>query len=117
MRRPIKNRAYTAYQCGDCNAILTIRPPRLDAAVGFGGWEGDWFMVKDSVWRRGQRDGKCRFLGVGCLEKRIGRKLSADDFRRSAKVNFVGQKSAELRRRMRGLKPAKRLGVTTFKPL
>jgi hypothetical protein len=46
------------------------------------------------------------------LENRIGRKLKADDFRRSAKVNFVGQKSAKLRRRMRGLKPAKRLVET-----
>jgi hypothetical protein len=70
--------------------VLQIRPH------GFGiGWAGDWFMVKNSVWRRGQRAGKCRFLCVGCLEHRIGRKLSADDFRRSAKVNFDGEKSAK----------------------
>jgi hypothetical protein len=68
------------------------------------------------VWRRGQRAGKCRFLCVECLEARIGRDLTAADFKRSAKVNFAGQKSAELRRRMRGLKPAKRLVDTTFEP-
>jgi len=81
-----------------------------------GGRDGDWFMVKDHVWRRSQRDGECRFLCVECLEHRIGRKLSADDFRRSAKANFVGKKSAKLRRRIRGLKPAKRLVETTFTP-
>ena len=73
-------------------------------------------IVTVHVWRRSQRHGKCRFLCVGCLERRIGRKLSADDFRRSAKVNFEGQKSAKLRHRMRGLKPAKRLVNTTFTP-
>jgi hypothetical protein len=73
-------------------------------------------MVKDAVWRRSQRDGKCRFLCVKCLEGRIGRKLSSGDFKRSAKVNFVGRKPAMLRRRMRNLKPAKRLVNTTFRP-
>jgi hypothetical protein len=81
-----------------------------------GGTDFDWFMVKDHVWQHGQRAGACRFLCVGCLERRIGRKLSAGDFRCSAKVNFVGKKSATLRRRMRGLKPAKRLVNTTFTP-
>jgi hypothetical protein len=70
---------------------------------GFGsGWQGDWFMVKDSVWRQIQRKGTCRFLCVACLERRIGRKLSADDFRRSAKVNFDCKKSVRLRQRMGG---------------
>src|ERR1043165_5020574 len=103
-----KHRSFgTVIPCADCNAILSIRPTGFNAAFGRG-WQPDWFMVKDRVWRLGQRDGKCRFLCVGCLENRIGRKLTSDDFRRSAKVNFVGQKSAKLRRRMRGQKPAKR---------
>jgi hypothetical protein len=98
------------FLCDDCDAVLAVRPT-------FGsGWDNDWFMVKDSVWRCGQRAGKCRFLCIGCLEHRIGRKLTTNDFRRSAKVNFVGQKSVVLRRRMKGLKPAKRLVGTTFKP-
>ena len=113
-RRQMRHRICgTILRCHDCDAILTVRP----YGVAFGtDWSGDWFMVKDSVRRRGQRDDKCRFLCVGCLEHRIGRKLSADDFRRSAKVNFEGQKSAKLRHRMRGLKPAKRLVNTTFTP-
>jgi hypothetical protein len=73
-------------------------------------------MVKDRVWRHSQREGACRFLCVACLERRLDRKLSAYDFQRSAKVNFVGRKSARLRHRMRGLKPAKRLRQTTFHP-
>ena len=105
----------TIIQCADCKTILTVRPAGLGGMLFGDGWsDGDWFMAKDSVWRRGQCAGKCRFLGVGCLEHRIGRKLSADDFRRSARVNFVGRKSARLRRRMRGLRPAKRLVDTSF---
>ena len=100
------------FTCSDCAALLAVRP------AGFlgSGWDGDWFMVKDSVWRDGQREGKCRFLCVECLERRIGRKLSGADFRRSAKVNFEGKKSRRLRHRMRGLKPAKRLVETRFTP-
>ena len=79
-------------------------------------WDRDWYMVKNSVWRRSQREDPCRFLCVTCLESRIGRKLSAADFRRSAKVNFHLKKSALLHRRMRGLKPARRLVETTFTP-
>jgi hypothetical protein len=105
------------FLCHDCDMVLAVRQAGLGAALGLGGgWDNDWFMVKDRVWHRCQRAGKCRFLCVGCLEHRIGRKLLADDFSRSAKVNFVGQKSAKLRRRMRGLKPAKRLVNTTFTP-
>ena len=104
----------TVINCNVCREMLALIPRGLGAV--FGGWQGDWFMVKDSVWRSSQRGGKCRFLCVGCLEHRIGRKLAADDFSRSAKVNFVGEKSAKLRRRMRGLKPAKRLVNTTFTP-
>lgn len=100
----------TLFMCADCNTVLAAR------GGIFGGTDYDWFMVKDRVWQHGQRGGKCRFLCVECLEHRIDRKLSADDFRRSAKVNFVGQKSAKLRRRMQGLKPARRLVNTTFTP-
>jgi hypothetical protein len=100
------------FACDDCGAYLAVRP----LGMSFGTWDGDWFMVKDRVWQDGQRAGKCRFLCVGCLEHRIGRKLTADDFSRSASVNFTGQKSPKLRRRMRGLKPARRLVNTRFRP-
>jgi hypothetical protein len=94
----------TIIPCADCNGLLAVR----GNGIFGGGWHGgDWCMVKDSVWRQSQRKGGCRFLCIPCLEQRIDRKLSASDFRRSAKVNFVGGKSPLLRRRMRGLKPAK----------
>jgi hypothetical protein len=81
----------TVITCADCNATLTIRPDGFGTMLGMTGWEGDWFMVKDRVWQLGQHEGKCRFLCVGCLENRIGRRLTAGDFRRSARVNFVGE--------------------------
>jgi len=100
----------TVFPCADCGMTLTVR----GTLWGIGDRDSEWFLVKDRIWRQSQRKGECRFLCVGCLENRIGRKLTADDFKRSAKVNFVGQKSPKLRRRMRGLKPAKRLIATTF---
>lgn len=101
------------FTCGDCQQMLHMRG---DGLFSFGALETDWFMVKDSVWRQSQRNNPRRFLCIACLEHRIGRKLSATDFRRSAKVNFTGQKSVRLRRRLSGLKPAKRLVETTFTP-
>jgi hypothetical protein len=80
------------------------------------GWQGEWFMLKERVWRQSQRKGKRRFLCVGCTECRIDRKLTVDDFSRSAKVNFTRKSSRRLRHRIRGLKPAKRLVNTTFTP-
>src|SRR5262249_28730908 len=99
------------FVCDDCRVLLHVRG---NGICSFGGWDADWFMVKDRVWHQGQRKGKCRFLCVGCLENRIGRKLTCHDFRRTAKVNFTNKKSTRLRHRMRGLKPAKRLVETTF---
>jgi hypothetical protein len=98
--------------CDECKAVLMIRPTGL-----FGvGTDNDWYMVKDRVWRVGQRQGACRFLCVKCLETRIERRLSPADFKRSARVNFIGRKSSLLRSRMRGLKPARRLIETTWTP-
>ncbi len=101
------------FLCSDCDAVLMVRSRGLLAGSGY---DLDWYMVKDRVWRTGQKKGRSRFLCVSCLEDRIGRKLSCEDFSRSAKVNFVGRKSAQLRHRMRGLRPARRLIETTFKP-
>jgi hypothetical protein len=104
------------FTCADCNAILLVRPTGFGALFG-GDYQPNWYMVKDRVWQSGQRSGKeCRFLCIECLERRVGRKLTAKDFSRSNKVNFQGGKSPELRRRMRGLKPAKRLVTTMFTP-
>jgi len=97
MRDPKLRISAKVIACADCAMHLQIRPVGFDARFG-GGWQGDWYMVKDNVWRLGQRAGACRFLCVGCLEHRIGRKLTATDFKRSAKVNFHPMQSAKLRR-------------------
>jgi hypothetical protein len=102
--------------CADCNALLQIRQEGFAAMLCGANSDGDWFMLKSRVWQQAQHVGKVRFLCTGCVEHRIGRKLTADDFRRDAKVNFGGRKPAKLRHRMRGLKPAKRLVETRFTP-
>ena len=104
----------TLCKCTDCDALL-LRPTGFGALFG-GGLDHDWFMVKDRVWHAATRSAASRFLCVECLEHRIGRKLAAADFKRTAKVNFVGDKSTILRKRMAGLKPARRLIETKFTP-
>ncbi len=100
--------------CGDCEEILIMRSSGLFAT---GGWDCDWCMLRDRVWRAAtQGSPQKRFLCVLCTERRLGRRLNARDFRRNARVNFVGKKSNRLRRRMRGLTPANRLIDTTFAP-
>ena len=103
----------TVCRCVDCGAVLMIRQTGFWAGSGF---DRDWFMATDRVWRAGQRKGACRFLCVRCLEARIERRLSPADFKRTARVNFVGRKSSLLRSRMRGLKPARHLVETTWTP-
>jgi hypothetical protein len=98
------------FRCDDCKRTLMTRP---QGGLLSSGWERDWFMVKDHVWNASQRKGACRFLCVTCLERRIGRTLTPADFRRSARVNFVGRKSVVLRRRTRGLIPTGRLKAQT----
>ena len=107
----------TVCKCTDCDALLMMRDNN-NGLFGFGGsgFTTDWFMVKDRVWHEATRSRTNRFLCVKCLERRMGRKLSAGDFRRSAKVNFQGDKSIILRKRMAGLKPARRLIETRFTP-
>jgi hypothetical protein len=39
----------------------------------------EYYMVKDNVWLRAKSD-KEGFLCIGCLENRLGRRLSYQDF-------------------------------------
>src|SRR5215510_7179058 len=103
--------------CEDCSTTdrPTVLMVRWRGGIGGScGSDREWFMLKDRVWNLAQCDRPRRFLCVGCLERRLGRTLTAADFKRSAKVNFVGSKSPRLLRRMRDLKPAKRLRATRF---
>ena len=66
--------------CGSCG---------IDA-----GWNGlgEWYTVRDCIWEQvwpgtsnsnkptGKLTGLRYFLCIGCLEERLGRKLTADDF-------------------------------------
>ena len=97
--------------CNDCERLLHVRSFSF---LGHHVHNYEWFFVKDRVWQQACRKSEARFLCVGCLEKRIGRKLVAADFKRSPKINFEPQSSVRLRRRMRGLKPARRMIETVF---
>jgi hypothetical protein len=101
----------TACICDDCEQILMIR-----GAFG-SGHDRDWFYLKNRVWQSATRKSPHRrFLCVTCIERRLDRRLTAKDFRRNARVNFVGRKSRRLKLRMRGLEPAKQLIETRFTP-
>ncbi len=81
---------YRTLRCTDC---------RVDVF-------GEWYMVHDSVWRAAgmttTRDSGHGFLCIGCLEDRLGRALTKEDFT-SAPVNDVawGHKSSRLADRLR----------------
>ena len=41
----------------------------------------EWYMVHDHVWRAAMENGgMVRFLCIGCLEQRVGRRLKPSDF-------------------------------------
>jgi hypothetical protein len=101
----------TACICDDCKDLLMVR-----GAFG-SGYDRDWFYLRNRDWQSATRGSPHRrFLCVTCTERRLDRKLTAKDFRRNAKVNFVGRKSHRLQHRMRGLDPAARLVETRFTP-
>lgn len=80
---------HKSFYCMDCGNDISI-------------WGiAEWFMVSNSVWERsgaGKEDDLC----VGCLEKRIGRKLTSYDFggTGSFPVNSLFEQSPRLRDRM-----------------
>lgn len=55
--------------CGDCGIDTTPQGERCE-----------YYMVKNSIWKEAQKQGKVDFLCIGCLENRLGRQLVSDDF-------------------------------------
>ncbi|MDX6587267.1 MAG: hypothetical protein QOI31_1740 [Solirubrobacterales bacterium] len=63
--------------CDDCGSDVT--PYDETGRPVEGGWE--WFMVSDEVWETASRgESAPGILCIGCLEKRIGRRLEPTDF-------------------------------------
>ena len=54
------------FNCNDC-------PDNVDDIC-------EYYMVLDSVWQEAMKQGKVKMLCIGCLEKRLGRLLTKDDF-------------------------------------
>jgi hypothetical protein len=42
---------------------------------------GEWYMVHDDVWKAAGMETMGGALCIGCLEERLGRDLTADDFK------------------------------------
>ncbi len=85
VRRPLVGTACTPPAwCVDCRANTTpctvMRRWGQRACPAHHGWE--IYMIADAVWAAA--DGPARphgFLCVGCLERRLGRELTAADFK------------------------------------
>jgi hypothetical protein len=80
------------------------------------GWMGGWCLLKNSTWEKawpgtGQKNAHTKmplkhFLCIGCIEKRIGRKLTRRDFDMRSKHNkpydgMMHPLSRRLRNRLR----------------
>jgi hypothetical protein len=69
--------------CNDCGMDTT---PRAEARRLRVGWE--WYMVHDDVWAAAgmpkndpeNEPGDSGYLCIGCLERRLGRRLTPQDF-------------------------------------
>ena len=64
--------AVPGHPCDDCGTDTTPCTGRRGCRH-IGRWE--YYMVRADLWPTG-----ARFLCIGCLERRIGRRLDADDF-------------------------------------
>lgn len=47
---------------------------------GFNTSHSEYYMVKNPIWEEAQNKGIAQILCIGCLERRIGRKLVSNDF-------------------------------------
>ena len=91
--REARDRARIAGRCLDCEEETCFRADKAD----------EWYMVHDALWRQAHpaRKGK---LCIGCLERRLGRRLEPSDFT-TALVNTPGRGNSErLNSRLVGLK-------------
>lgn len=60
---------YNEPNCGDCGVNTA---PKNEPC--------EFYMVTHAVWREAQGDKATHFLCIGCLEERLGRLLTSDDF-------------------------------------
>jgi hypothetical protein len=77
--REAKNRARIEGRCLDCKEETTFRADKAD----------EYYMVHNALWLQAHpaNDGK---LCIGCLERRLGRRLETSDFT-DASLNTAGR--------------------------
>jgi hypothetical protein len=64
----------------------------------------EMYMVRDAVWTKARMEGFGGCLCIGCLEKRIGRKLRPKDFPRDHPFNNPGMPASPRLMKRRGVK-------------
>jgi len=67
--------------CGDCGANVALL--------------GEWCMLEDAIWQHATRNTPALFLCVGCLEERLERRLTPDDFNRAAPANLTREEDID----------------------
>ena len=61
----------------------------------------EWYMVWGHLWHKALEKGHADFLCIGCLENRLGRKLSKEDFNTAPLNSLPGySRSKRLRNRL-----------------
>jgi hypothetical protein len=81
--REAKDRARIEGRCLDCKEETSFRSDRAD----------EWYMVHDALWLQAHPTGQGK-LCIGCLERRLNRRLKSDDFT-DAPVNEPGRGKSE----------------------
>lgn len=69
------------FNCSDCGANVA----RL----------GEWYMLRDPVWQQATRSAPAHHLCVGCLEERLGRRLTSEDFNPAAPANLTREEGID----------------------
>jgi hypothetical protein len=83
--------AGTPTTCDDC--VKEVTPYDEYGRPVEGGWE--WYMVRSEIWEAAGHGRKPpRILCIGCLEARIGRRLTPEDFS-DLEINRAGWTSTE----------------------
>ena len=86
------------------DAYVKVEPsPCADCGVDTTPEDGPWeyYMVHPGLWERATKDQPARYLCIGCLESRIGARLTPGDFTH-ARINDPndGMSSERLRNRL-----------------
>ena len=70
------------FNCSDCSADLITLGESL-------------YMLRDPVWQQATHSAPAHLLCVGCLEERLGRRLTPEDFNPAAPANLTREEDID----------------------